>query len=94
MWNMKDLNLNYTTNMMKMMEKIVKGKISRFRKENLDNYLGELRKQPSYDKRLMNQKQRLSPTSKHPSKSFSRTNEHKSKDKYDLENIIRELEND
>ena len=52
MWNMKDLNHNYTTKMMKMMEKIVKGKISRFRKENLDNYLGELRKKPSYDKNL------------------------------------------
>ena len=66
MWNMKDLNHNYTTKMMKMMEKIVKGKISRFRKENLDNYLGELRKKPSYDKNLMNQK--LSPTVKSPSK--------------------------
>ena len=92
MWNMKDLNHNYTTKMMKMMEKIVKDKISRFRKENLDNYLGELRKKPSYDKNLMNQK--LSPTVKSPSKSFSRINEHKSRDKYDLENIIRELEND
>ncbi len=92
MWKMKDLNIDYTTKMMKMMEKIVKGKISKSREENLNNYLGELRKQPSYDKRLMNQKQRLSPTSKHPSRSFSRINEHKSKDKYDLDNIIRELE--
>ena len=40
----------------------------------------------------MNQK--LSPTVKSPSKSFSRINEHKSRDKYDIENIIRELEND
>ena len=94
MWSKKFLNLNYTTKMMTRMEKGVK----RFKKQRQDEsngkYISSIGKNPSYPKSLMNQKQRLSPTSKHPSKSFSRISENKSNDKFDLENILYELEND
>ncbi len=92
MFSMKNLNLNYTIKMMKMMERIRKRDLSNSRLESKNKYVKELSEKPSYNKKLMNQK--ISPTSKSAARSFSRINENKSNDKWDLYNILKELDND
>ena len=92
MWKMKDLDFNYTLKMMKMMERIRKKDLSNSRLESKNKYVREIGKKPSYDKKLMNQK--LSPTSKSPVRSFKRINENRTTDKWDIYNILNELDND
>ena len=92
MWKMKDLDFNYTLKMMKMMERISKKDLSNSRLESKNKYVREIGKKPSYDKKLMNQK--LSPTSKSPVRSFKRINENRTTDKWDINNILNELDND
>ena len=92
MWKMKDLDFNYTLKMMKMMERIRKKDLSNSRLESKNKYVREIGKKPSYDKKLMNQK--LSPTSKSPVRSFKRINENRTTDKWDINNILNELDND
>ena len=92
MWKMKDLDFNYTLKMMKMMEKIRKKDLSNSRLERKNKYVREIGEEPSYNKKLMNQK--LSPTSKSPVRPFKRINENRTKDKWDIYNILNELDND
>jgi len=89
---MKYLNLDYTTNMMKMMERISKKDLSKSRLESKDKYVKEIGDKPSYNKKLMNQK--LSPTSKSPVRPFKRINENRTKDKWNIYSILNELDND
>ena len=92
MKNMNKRQFNYTVKLMTLMENGKKKLNKKRQNEWVGNYISSIRKEPSYPKSLMNQK--LSPTTKHPSKSFSRISENKSNDKFDLENILYELEND
>ena len=94
MWKIEDLNKDYTIKMMKMMERIRKKDLSNSRLESKNKYVREIGEKPSYDKKLMNQKQRLSPTSKSPVRSFKRINENRTTDKWDIYNILNELDND
>ena len=84
--------ISYTDRMLNMMVKISKNKISKFRNENVQKYVSGLKKKPTYDKKLMNQK--LSPTSKSAARSFKRLSENRTNDKWDLHNILNELDND
>ena len=92
MWKMKDLDFNYTLKMMKMMERIRKKDLSNSRLESKNKYVREIGEKPSYNKKLMNQK--LSPTSKSPVRPFKRINENRTTDKWDIFNILNELDND
>ena len=92
MWKIEDLNKDYTIKMMKMMERIRKKDLSNSRLESKNKYVREIGEKPSYDKKLMNQK--LSPTSKSPVRSFKRINENRTTDKWDINNILNELDND
>ena len=94
MWKMKDLNIDYTTKMMEMMDKIRRKQLSNSRLESKNKYVKEIGEKPSFPKNLMNQKQRLSPTSKSPVRSFKRINENRTTDKWDIYNILNELDND
>jgi len=92
MFSKNNLDMNYTTKMLNMMVKISKNKISKFRNENVQKYVSGLKKKPTYDKKLMNQK--ISPTSKSAARPFKRLSENRTNDKWDLHNILNELDND
>jgi len=92
MFNKKNLDINYTKKIMNWMVRLDEENTRQRRRDNLEKITNEFAKKPSFNKKLMNQK--LSPTSKSPVRSFKRISERKSNDKWDINNIINELEND
>ena len=92
MFNKKNLNNNYTNNMLTWMIKEEEQIQGNRRADAYKKITNEFAKKPSFNKKLMNQK--LSPTVKSHARSFRRISEIKSNDKWDLNNIIDELEND
>ena len=90
----KNLNLNYLNKMLGMMVKINKNERFKATKERIDKYTSEIKQQPTFNKKLINQKQRLSPTAKSRVKPFKPLQESRLIDKWDIDSVLQELDND
>tara|TARA_Y100000768_G_C23938039_1_gene663577 strand:+ start:870 stop:1103 length:234 start_codon:yes stop_codon:yes gene_type:complete len=72
-----------------------KREIKNSRTEQLSKYQNELKQQKSFDKSLCNQKERISSTGKSHVRSFQKINERRKWEwELELENILKELDND
>ena len=92
---MRDVNRDYIDRLMSVKLKKKIKSISKMRGESLDQLLEKWRSQKSYDKSLCNQKERISSTGRSHVRSFQKLNERRKTDwELELDNIIKELEND
>ena len=89
----RNLNRNNTKNIMDRMFQVKKNQIRKSREEEYENKIREWSKQKSFDMNLINQK--LSPTSKSPSRSFISLQEQREREFWiELDEILESLEKD
>ncbi len=89
----RNLNRNNTKNIMDRMFQVKKNQIRKSREEEYENKVREWSKQKSFDMNLINQK--LSPTSKSPSRSFISLQEQREREFWiELDEILESLEKD
>jgi len=95
MFKMRNVNRDYTENLMNRMLEINNSKLRNCREEELKKYTTELKQQKSFDKNLINQNERISSTGRSHVRSFQKINERRKSDwELELDNILNELDND